>query len=320
MLKNLAMGQDGTIYLTGFFTGDAVFGKGEANETNLSAAGGASDIDIFLARYHSDGSLMWAKRAGEPSDASLVRWEQGKGVTTLPDGSSIITGVFYQRATFGKGEANETTITSDTVAGVPDGFLARYNADGNLEWAKTIGSDGYEVTISPDGSILVAGAFSNSTTFGKGEPNETTLQAITMVDTYIAEYTTDGQFQWVAHIGAGDVRYTLNSLADGSFYITGSGNGITFSPGENNEAIMISGDTAVYLAKYTSNGQFQWAKRICTPCGNEDTAVASDGSVLITGTFYGATTFDPGDSDEFTVNTSDYSDEDYFIIKLEPSP
>src|SRR5437667_314462 len=57
----IAVGSSGNSYVTGAFSGSATFGSGEANQTILTAAGGT---DIFVAKYNSDGTLAWAKKAG----------------------------------------------------------------------------------------------------------------------------------------------------------------------------------------------------------------------------------------------------------------
>ena len=100
--------------VTGYFYGSATFGPSEPNQTVLTSAGGE---DIFIARYNPDGTLAWAKRSGGVSS------DYGWGITTLSDNSTVVTGVFYDSATFGPGEPNETILTS---AGGLDIFIARF--------------------------------------------------------------------------------------------------------------------------------------------------------------------------------------------------
>ena len=58
----------------------------------------------------------------------------------LSDGSSLVTGMFGGTATFGPGEPEETTLTP---AGGANIFVARYNPDGTLAWAKRAGGERY---------------------------------------------------------------------------------------------------------------------------------------------------------------------------------
>ncbi|TET32332.1 MAG: hypothetical protein E3J72_19940, partial [Planctomycetota bacterium] len=172
---------DGSAIVTGDFVGSAAtFGAGEVNETDLTSAG---SNDIFIAKYNPDGTLAWAKSAGGGSD------DQSYGISALSDGSAIVTGYFSSAATFGSGEANETDLSS---AGVRDIFIAKYNPDGMLNWAKKAGStsDDYSCDISAlsDDSVLVTGCFEATATFGAGDANETTLDSYGGFDIFIAKY------------------------------------------------------------------------------------------------------------------------------------
>ncbi|MCX6647244.1 MAG: hypothetical protein NTY09_12940, partial [bacterium] len=124
---------DNSTVVSGSFMGSATFGPGEPNQTVLTSLGYE---DIFIARYNPDGTLAWAKRAGGTGG------DQGSGITTLSDNSTVATGYFFITATFGPGEPNETVLVP---LGLNDIFIARYNPDGTLAWAKSAGgasSDG----------------------------------------------------------------------------------------------------------------------------------------------------------------------------------
>ena len=75
---------DGSFIVTGKFQGTASFGG-----TTLTSAGNA---DVFIAKLNADGSYAWATKAGGSSN------ERGHGITSLSDGSSIVTGYFYGTA------------------------------------------------------------------------------------------------------------------------------------------------------------------------------------------------------------------------------
>ena len=106
--RGFSIGVDGfgNSYVTGFFEGSATFGPGEANQTTLTSAGG---FDIFVAKYDSSGALQWAKRAGGTD------LEVGVGIAVDGFGNSYVTGYFTGSATFGAGEANQTTLTLRVV-------------------------------------------------------------------------------------------------------------------------------------------------------------------------------------------------------------
>ncbi len=105
---------DGCAIVTGSFQGTASFG-----DTTLTSAG---EEDVFIAKLNVDGSYAWATKAG----GSYSEFDAGFGnnITSLSDGSSIVTGSFYGTASFG-----DTTLTS---AGGYDAFIAKLNADGSF--------------------------------------------------------------------------------------------------------------------------------------------------------------------------------------------
>ena len=101
--QGIAVDSSGNSYVTGRFIGSATFGTGEVNETILTSAGGS---DIFVAKYNSSGALIWAKQAGGSEG------ESGRDIAVDGSGNSYVTGTYNGTATFGAGEANETTLPS----------------------------------------------------------------------------------------------------------------------------------------------------------------------------------------------------------------
>jgi uncharacterized delta-60 repeat protein len=300
---------DGTFFITGQFSGSATFGAGEPNQTILASAGGA---DLFVARYDGGGRLIWAKSAGGSGQ------EQGWAVAAFPDGSAVVTGVFDASATFGPGEANQTVLAS---AGSSDAFLARYNADGTLAWAKraggAFGDRGYGLTLFGDESIAVGGAFHGDAIFGTGEPNQTTLSAAGgSDDCFVARYSGAGLLLWVQREGGTGVDGigSLSGFPDGSFIAVGSFNSsATFGPGDPGQSTLTSAGVAdVFVARFSPvNYRLQEVRPEGLACvvsagsaGDEigyGTAALSDGGFVVTGSFEGGTTFGAGQAGQTTL-------------------
>jgi hypothetical protein len=311
---------DNSTVVTGSFSSSATFGEGEPNETTLVSAG---STDIFIARYNADGTLAWAKRAGGED------YDEGYGIAALSDNSTVVTGTFYSSATFGEGEPNETTLVSK--GGSPDIFIARYNANGILAWAKRAGGEGndvgYGIAALSDNSTVVTGSFQDSATFGKDEPNETTLVSANYWDIFIARYNADGTLAWAKQArwiygSDGDVGYAIAALSDNSTVVTGWFSGsATFGEGEPNETTLVSkgGSPDIFIARYNADGTVSWAKR----AGGEDFSDAgsgitalSDNSTVVTGMFFSSATFGEGEPNETTlVSAGSY---DIFIARYAP--
>ncbi len=284
---------DGSIIITGEFSGSATFGA-----TTLTSSAGS--VDSFTAKVNADGSYAWAIKGG--GDGNAV----ASGVSVLADGSSIITGYFYGTATFGA-----TTLTS---TGFYDTFTAKVNADGSYAWAIRGGGTGNDaahgVSALADGSSIIAGEFSGTATFG-----DTTLTSSAgSVDSFTAKVNADGSYAWAIKAGGTGTDHAfasgVSALPDGSSIITGFFYGTATFGATTLTSDGSGGDT--FTAKVNANGSYAWA----TQSGGSDYAVASgvsalpDGSSIITGFFNGTATFgattltSDGSYDSFTAKVN----------------
>jgi hypothetical protein len=302
---------DGSSLVTGEYAGAAVFGKGEANETTLTSSAG---VDVFVAKYGADGALAWVKSAGSSKD------DFGYSISALSDGVSVVTGHFGDVATFGQGESNETALTA---IGSTDVFVAKYNADGALVWARNAGGSGalfsFVTSAAADGSALIVGDFDSSATFGTGEANETSLNAAGARDMFVAKYATDGSLAWAKRAGGSGFAgaAAVSALSDGSSLAAGSFEGkATFGSGEANESGVTSkGAADIFVAKYGADGTLAWVKRAGGSAADSASGIVAlpDGSSLVTGAFYGKATWGLGEVSEATLTPS--GEADLFVAK-----
>ena len=312
--RSISADEDGAAFVTGGFRNAATFGAGEANETELIAV---DEDDLFVAKYAADGSLSWAQSvAGEG-------YEEGVAVAVLSDDSVLVTGNISSTATFGVGEANETTLTS---VGDSDIFIAKYDADGNLSWAKSMGGsnadNGVGASALPDGGFLISGTFFSSATLGAGEANETTLTSAGGSDAFVAKYAADGSLSWARSAGGSepDLSMGVSVSEDGSIVSAGAFGGMaTFGAGEANETMLTSaGDNDIFIASYTADGSLSWA-RSAGGSGSDWSAgvsVFEDGSIIAAGAFAETATFGTGEANETTLIAAGAAD--MFIAKYNP--
>jgi len=311
-----AIAQDGlgNSFVTGFFNGTATFGLGEVNETTLASAGGD---DMFVAQYDSSGLLQWAKRAG---GAGLNR---GLGVAVDDLGNSYVTGVFQGSATFGQGEANQTTLSS---AGSDDIFVAKYDSAGLLQWVMRAGGTGSDqgLSIAVEGSdSYLTGFFNGTATFGQGQTNQTTLNSAGSDDIFVAKYDSAGLLQWVRRAGGSGLDQGVGIVVDGSgnSYLTGFFSATaTFAPGQANQTTLVSaGDRDIFVAQYDSVGTLVWAKRSGGAGTDRGFSISVDGSgnSYVTGVINGSATFGPGEANQTTLTSAGL--EDIFVAKHDAS-
>jgi hypothetical protein len=313
---------DNSTVVTGQFSINVIFGEGEPNQTVLTSSAWW-DLDIFIARYNPDGTLAWAKRAGGTS-GDKNHGDVGKGITALSDNSTVVTGWFYESATFGPGEPNETVLTS---AGIEDMFIARYKSDGTLAWAKSAGGVSFDeaqgITTLSDNSTVATGFFSGPSTFGPGEPNETVLTGFGL---FIAHYNPDGTLAWAKRAEGSLGGDGITALSDNSTVVTGDfmKPNAKFGPGEANETVLTcEGGFDIFIARYNPDGTLAWAKR----AGNEDDytgecesgygiTTLSDNSTVATGEFRKVARFGPGEPNETLLQSAGVSE--IFIARFEP--
>ncbi|MES2590691.1 MAG: SBBP repeat-containing protein [Bacteroidota bacterium] len=198
----------GNIYITGMHGDGVTF-----ESTSLTSPLGY--VDIFLAKYAPDGSLIWVKSAG--SDYDDVGW----GITMDAAGKIYITGEYNAYALF--------DAIPLTTSGMADIFVACYDDAGNAQWAQSAGGDLIDRArgIGCDGTdIYITGQFSMSADFGAHSVGGTDSSEI-----FMAKISNTGNFNWAIAVGGvADSVETLsyesgNAIcgdASGNVYATGA--------------------------------------------------------------------------------------------------
>ncbi len=279
--RAIAAAADGSSLVTGYFNGDATFGSQPLQKIGNN--------DIFVAKYNSGGSLDWVKSAGGTGD------DRGHGIAALGDGSLAVTGIFWGAGCFfGIGEPNPTQLDS---AGSYDVFIARYNANGTLAWAKRAGGAAYDdaggIVSLGGGSSAITGWFQQTAVFGEGDPNQTVLASTipANLDGFVARYNADGTLAWASQIRGEQNIYSraITATGDGGVAVSGDFRGtVVFGFGEPNETSLAAvGGQEIFVAAYRGDGTLAWAKSAgySDDDGGEGIASPGDGSCLVTG-FY----------------------------------
>lgn len=303
---------DGSVLVVGEFLYEATFGRGGASEVVLVPSDGLNAI--FLAKYDSEGNLLWAKRADGPGR------EAANGVASLSDCSAVVTGSFNGDFTLGGGDERSITLTS---AGVDDIFLAKYDAAGSVVWAQRAGGayfddSGQALVVHSDGSVLVTGAFTSQATFGPGTAGDVTLHAAQVQDIFVAKYDRDGSLLWATRIGdlGSDQGRGVASLDDGVLVTGYEGQVPSTSGPDAGTTTVARGDPAMFVSKHSLDGTVIWTRRNEGQGASQgnDIAPLADGSAVLVGSFKGTAAFVGGAAPTLT-SAGEY---DLFLIKSDP--
>lgn len=146
------------------------------------------------------------------------------------------------------------------------GYIAKLSQDGTPLWVKA--SDGFvnDITVRPNGSVLIAGYLN-----GTSNIQENIIQPFGTETGYIAQFDSNGDFNWIKRFGgsANDNRLRGVTLdPDGNIYATGSilGNNVQI---EGYDSFLWSECNAI-LIKLDANGNVLWYRVMGVDGWNND--------------------------------------------------
>lgn len=244
--RSVAVDSAGNAYITGITQG------------SLGGAHAGSN-DAFLAKYNTAGTLVWTRQLGTSSN------EDSTGVAVDGSGNVYISGF-----TLGSlGGPN---------AGSYDAFLAKYDAAGNLDWTRQIGSGSSDrnlaVTLDNAGNIFITGNTTGSLD-GVNAGN---------TDVFVTKFDSAGNETWTRQLGTADYESGNSIAADaaGDVYISGFTTGSLGGPS--------SGGNDVILVKYDADGNLIWTEQIGSDVLDISGSVVLDGTgnAYLTGRTYGS--------------------------------
>ncbi|MDZ4845378.1 MAG: T9SS type A sorting domain-containing protein [Chitinophagales bacterium] len=274
----------GNLIVAGDFSGTIeLAGTGTFKDTLTSVSGSS---DIFIAKYDSSGSLLWAVRDGGTNSEELVN------VTVDGQGAILIAG-FY---------ADSTVLVGISLTGAgqdgTNGFVAKYSNSGSGQWADELKVTGAGTHF---GFARGVGTF-NDTVFIAGELDN---------DVYIEKLEPSGTSVFDTVYAEGSAQ-DLTVDNDGNFIITGQF-GQNLFVGTAEELGAAGSNPDAFAAKFSSSGILLWADNFGGNGSPIPLAIASGDSnaVFITGAFAGTMLFDE--------NFSSAGDEDIFVAKYSAS-
>ncbi len=298
--QNVTVDSIGNIYVVGTFKPPySLFDSIVLTSVNYS-------YDIYVVKYNSSGDILWAKSAGGNDDDGV------SSIAIDKSGNVYVAGAF-----------NSTSITFDSITLINtsdyneyDGFIAKYDNNGNVLWAKSASGKSDEevrsISADPYGNIYMTGKFeSSSIIFG----TTTLINSSFSINMFIVKYNLDGKVLWAKSASgqSANEAYSVSTDPSGNVYMGGNFGGAPISFGSITLAYVDSIYWDMFIAKYDSSGNVLWAKSSGGNSNDRIFSITSDtfSNIYVSGYFsstsitFGSTTL---------TNTNIYNS---FIVKYD---
>lgn len=243
-----------------------IFAASSINGTNLNYFGGS---DIFIAKFSSNGNLIWSKTFGGPYRESAY------GVSCDQNANIIITGT-YHSSPFNMGSFVHYS------SGLYDVFTSKLDSDGNVLWSQTINGPiddwATDVVTDMNNNVYVTGYyFSNQLMCASIVLNNLSGD----YDSFVTKYNSNGNVQWAKTIGgvADDRARAITVDHASNIYVVGTTASASMSTGSLNANTTSGG----FLLKFNSSGNGIFMKGLGG--SGDDITCDAMGSIYITGLF-----------------------------------
>jgi hypothetical protein len=273
-LQSMCTDTFGNVLITGDFSGANLV----LNTVTLTSTDPAANT-FYVAKYKSDGSILWAKTFPQTFNAS------GSAIVTDKQGNVFVAGSYISSITFG------TTVLNSN--GESDIFLVKLDANGDVQWAKSgggTGSDGaYGLAVDNAGNVVMTGSFAaGNLSFGTQ-----TVSGTADGNFYVAKFEGNGTIGWLKSNSSNGSSSGRALAVDGSnnVYVTGGYTAQPFTFGTATVPNMGSSD--VFVSKLSSAGNVEWVKSIggASSEGPVDIALDAGSNIYVLAYYIGSLSF-----------------------------
>lgn len=208
---------------------------------------GAGGYDVYVVKLTKNYTIQWTKTIG----GTGTDW--ARSIIQTKDGGYAIAGW-----------------TNSFGQGVNDFYIIKLDAQGAVQWTKTVGGTGddlgWSIIQTADDGYAIAGQTSS---FGSS-PH----------DVYVVKLDNTGAFQWdrkVGVSGTADIGYSIVQSADGGYVICGTS--YTFTGNVSTSSV------DYYIVKLDVSGGLVWSRVILNPRNDYARTIikTQDGGFLVAG-------------------------------------
>jgi hypothetical protein len=295
--------------------------------------------DTLLFKSNDEGRDRWVSGPGGPEPDSA------SGLAADRNGGVFVVGSFAKSVQHGK-------TTLDIAAGSDlsrphhartDGYLTRYDGDGEALWAVAIGGTGadtlFDVASDAAGNAYVVGTIQGEVDIDRDGSID--VRATGDSSVLLASFDADGKLRWArASGGAGTERGHGIALGpNGEIYIAGmymkgpldldadgTPEGHPAGAADPDATVTPQTDINGYFARFEPSGKMVWAKLATGPALQilGPLAVTSNGDLLVLGSFNGPVDLDGDNQPEVEFETLDdrklkyHPDTNTFLARYTP--
>ena len=292
LVQSIAADASGNSFVAGNFESDAEITETLKIESDYK--------DFFIAKYDATGNPLWLK--GTTSGIEPVI----KSIAVNPnDGSFAITGAFTGNLNIEmNGGEHEISSGNSELAF----FIAKYDNNANLIWAKTMSGNGTGtgnlISIDEKGDIYAVGTFSGTIQF---ETQSMTAASVENTDNFLVKYAADGSMAWARSL-KGSKLDDINAMDVANHQVVIGGVirsedlAVDNAPGILMKTLDTTGTwNSMLIISFDTDGNYQWnyiAGSSNQPTDVKTIAIEKDGSIWNAGTTFGTYYFNPDAEDE----------------------
>ncbi len=226
---SIAVDDNEQCYITGNFR-DAIY-------TSTDTLYGSLGNDVFVAKYTSNGTIIWAKTMGGPSS------DRAQCVAVDGEGNICLTGWYN-----GYLDVDSIRLADQQEEDI---FLIKIGSGGELLWAKDIAyrfdERGYEVDFDAQNNVYVLGTLDSFLIIDNDSLYNRHLNRPT--DIFLAKFDKNGNYKWSQTLGHyyNDFCYDMEVIDASEVYITGSFQDTTIYI---TDTLISQGQFDVFVAKF----------------------------------------------------------------------
>ncbi|CAN5636566.1 hypothetical protein BH10BAC2_BH10BAC2_43440 [soil metagenome] len=237
---SMSLTSDGGFIAAGFSYSDSSF---EKTENSREASNGDNSFDYWVVKFDKQRNIQWNKTIGGRKD------DVCNAVQQTTDGGYIVGGYSSSGANFDKTTTNR---------GFNDYWIVKLDAQGNIQWDKTIGGSSEDqlsaLQQTTDGGYILGG-WSGSGISGEKSANSKGNQ-----DYWVVKTDSSGNVQWDKTIGGSNFDYlnAVRQTTDGGYILGGR----SLSNQSSDKTENSRGAEDYWVVKLNSNGNIEWDRTI----------------------------------------------------------